>query len=249
MIDRAGAPAPRSATRAGRKDLGAATAAVDDEVLTIVAQSGADDVPLRVRLANIDGVSSGDGQLAIALRDGTRLTLVCESPVELQNDLLVRCRTLPELTRTLRGFGSRRGSRGSRDSAHRDQQRFFAPLLDARRKAWGTREPTATIAAFDAANLASAFETILEAFARERHGDNGPARRALTAELVDLSEPLRDALDSLRRSADQATAATENLRLWRVWSTQLRVTFETADRVWLSLDAALDANPKNPTRP
>jgi hypothetical protein len=243
MIDRARGPVPLTATRVGPTDLGAATAAIDDEALTIVAPTAGDEAPLRVRLVNIDGVSSGAGQLSIALRDGTRLTLVCDAHLQLHDELLVRCRALPELTRTLRGFGSRRGSRGLRDNAHGDQRRFFAPLLDARRKAWGTREPASTIAAFDAASLAAAFETIIDSFATERHPENAPARRALTAELVDLSEPLRDALGALSGTAADATDATEDLRLWRAWATQLRATFEMADRVWLALDAALDASP------
>jgi hypothetical protein len=246
MIDRARGPVPLTATRIGRTELGAASAAIDDEALTIVAPASGDEPSLRVRLANIDGLSAASGQLSIALRDGTQLTLVCEAHLELHDELLVRCRALPELTRTLRGFGSRRGSRGVRGNAHRDQQRFFAPLLDARRKAWGTREPAATIASFNAASLATAFEAILLAFATERHGDNGPARRALAAELIDLSEPLRDALELLGVVATAACDATEDLRLWRAWATQLRATFETADRVWLSLDAALDASPTGP---
>jgi hypothetical protein len=243
MIDRARGPVSVTATRVGRKNFGAATAAIDDEALTIVPQAADEEAQLRVRLANIDGVSSSAGELIIALRDGTRLALSCDAHLELHDDLLVRCRALPELTRTLRGFGSRRGSRGVRDSAHRDQQRFFAPLLDARRKAWGTREPAATIAAFDAVSLAEGFDAILVSFATERHGDNAPARRALTAELIDLSEPLREALDALKESAGEATAATDDLKLWRAWAMRLRATFETADRVWLTLDAALDASP------
>jgi hypothetical protein len=195
---------------------------------------------------NIDRVSSSSGELSIALRDGTRLTLVCQAPDQLHDDLIVRCRALPELTRTLRGFGSRRGTRGTRRGAHGDQQRFFAPLLDARRKAWGTREPESTIASFDAVALAASFDAILEAFAVERYGDNAPARRALTAELIDLSEPLRDALHALGTAARQATEATDDLALWRAWALLLRNTFETADRVWLTLDAALDASPKLP---
>jgi hypothetical protein len=245
MIHRARGPVPLTATRVGPTDLGAATAAIDDDALTIVAPAD-EDAPLRVRLTNIDGVASSAGQLSIALRDGTRLTLVCDAPLELHDELLVRCRALPELTRTLRGFGSRRGSRGVRDSAHVDQQRFFAPLLDARRRAWGTREPASTIAAFDGASLAAAFEAIIVSFATERHGENAPARRALTAELVDLSEPLRDALEALRAAAADATKAIEDLRLWRAWAMQLRATFETADRVWLTLDAALDTSPTKP---
>jgi hypothetical protein len=246
MIDHARGPVLLTATHVGRTDLGAATAAIDDEALTIIPNQSADETSVRVRLSNIDGVSSSQGELSIALHDGTRLTLTCDAPLELHDDLLVRCRALPELTRTLRGFGSRRGSRGLRRSAHSDQQRFFAPLLDARRKAWGTREPAATIAAFDAASLATAFEATIASFATERHGDNGPARRALTAELTDLSEPLRDALDALRGAASEASAATDDLRLWRLWALQLRATFETADRVWLALDAALDASPTHP---
>jgi hypothetical protein len=243
MIDRARGPVSVTATRVGRKNFGAATAAIDDEALTIVPQAADEEAQLRVRLANIDGVSSSAGELIIALRDGTRLALSCDAHLELHDDLLVRCRALPELTRTLRGFGSRRGSRGVRDSAHRDQQRFFAPLLDARRKAWGTREPAATIAAFDAVSLAAGFDAILVSFATERHGDNAPARRALMAELIDLSELFREALDALKESAGEATAATDNLKLWRAWAMRLRATFETADRVWLTLDAALDASP------
>jgi len=246
MIDRLRGTVALTAIRLGRQDLGAATAAVDDEALTIVAQTTGDDAPLRVRLTSIDDLSAAGGQLTIALRDGTRLTLVCEAHADLRDDLLVRCRALPELTRTLRGFGSRRASRGTRESAPSDQQRFFAPLLDARRNAWGTRDPISTIAAFDASSLAAAFAAILDSFAKERYGDYAPARRALTAELVDLGEPLREALDALRVSAAQATAATEDLRLWRAWATRLRATFETADRVWLALDAALDARPMRP---
>jgi hypothetical protein len=243
MIDRPRGPIQLTATRVGRTDLGVSTAALDDEALTIVPQAADEDARLRVRLSNIDGVSSSAGQLSILLRDGTQLTLLCDAHRALHDDLLVRCRALPELTRTLRGFGSRRGSRGVRASTHNDQQRFFAPLLDARRKAWGTREPASTIAAFDAAALTASFEAILDSFATERHGDNAPARRALTAELSDLSEPLRHALETLRQFAGAATAATDDLRLWRDWAMQLRAAFETADRVWLALDAALDANP------
>jgi len=246
MIDRARGTVSLTATRVGRTNLGSATAAIDDEALTIVASKTGEDAPVRVRLAHIDGVSSSPGQLSIVLRDGTRLTLSCDAHLELHDDLLVRCRALPELTRTLRGFGSRRGSRGVRASTHSDQQRFFAPLLDARRKAWGTRDPESTIASFDAASLAAAFDAILHSFATERHGDNAPARRALTAELIDLSEPLRDALDALGDVARRASAATDDLRLWRAWAMQLRIAFETADRVWLTLDAALDASPTRP---
>ena len=99
------------------------------------------------------------------------------------------------------------------------------------------------MAAFDAEALASAFEAQLRGFDAERYGEHAPARRALEAELIDLTEPLQAVLLDLREAAAKATAAADDLRLWREWARQLGATFETADRVWLSLDSALDANP------
>jgi hypothetical protein len=66
MIDRARGTVPLTATRVGPTDLGAATAAIDDESLTIVAPTAGDEASLRVRLSSIDGVSAAAGQLSIA---------------------------------------------------------------------------------------------------------------------------------------------------------------------------------------
>lgn len=247
MMDRIGrGPIQLSATRIGHTELGAGAATIDDEALSIAMESSGDDAPLRIRLGSIDAVSLSGDELTIALRDGTQITLVSDHAPKLRDDLLARCRTLPELTHALRAFGSRRGRRGFRDSAPRDQQRFFAPFLEARRKAGGAGAPPAVIAAFDAASLIVALEATLDVFAAERHGDYAPARRALHAELMDLSEPLRLALDALQMAASQATTGADDLRLWRIWAMQLRDTFEAADRVWLTLDVALDATPWRP---
>jgi len=51
------------------------------------------------------------------------------------------------------------------------------------------------------------------------------------------------ALESLEEAAAAATESIDDLRLWRAWSSQLRATFETADRVWLLLDIALEGAP------
>lgn len=247
MIDRGGrGPVQLSAVRIGRTDLGAGTATIDDEALSVATESSSDDAPLRVRLGSIDAVSLSGDELTVSLRDGTHITVVSEHASKLRDDLLARCRTLPELTHALRAFGSRRGRRGFRDSAPTDQQRFFAPFLEARRKAGGAGQPVAVISAFDAASLIAALEATLDVFAAERHGDYGPARRALHAELMDLSEPLRLALDALQLAATDATTGADDLRLWRIWAMQLRDTFEAADRVWLTLDVALDATPWRP---
>jgi hypothetical protein len=77
--------------------------------------------------------------------------------------------------------------------------------------------------------------------AADRYAEAGPARRALQAELEDVAEPMFDALRALARAGEDATTNPESVRAWRLWSEQLRATFETADRVWLALDASLDS--------
>jgi hypothetical protein len=239
MGDRTHGPVPISSLRVGRTDVGAATAMIDDDALTLVVRAEREERSLRVRFATVDSVHVAGDEIDLVIRDGTHVMLA--APPALRNELLGRCRSIPELTRTLRAFGSSRARRvGGRKTDATEQQRFFAPLLDARRAAGGADGNTA-IRAFSGVLLADALTKTLKQFAADREPETGPARRALEAELVDASEPLFDALTVLRQSADAAIASTEDLRVWRVWSAQLRTTFETADRVWMALDAALDA--------
>ena len=230
-------------THLGRTDLGETTVAIDEEALHIIVSSARAEHPIRVPLGAIDAVVLSGVELVVPLRDGRSMTFVAQTTVELRDEILGRCRALPELTHALRAFGSRRWHRSTRASAAADQQRFFAPLLDARREAVSATSASAAMAAFDADALASALESQLRGFAAERYGTNAPARRALEAELLDLSEPLKESLLALRDAARDATEAADDLRLWRRWARQLGSTFETADRVWLSLDLALDSNP------
>ena len=198
MTDRPRGPVPVTATRVGRTDLGAGSAAVDDDALTIVIRGSNGERPIKVPLAMLDGavLSRAADELSIALRDGTRITLVSAGSRQLREDLFVQCRALPELTRALRSLGSRRGQ-SARASSPADQQRFFAPLLQARRAAGMAASPSAVIAAFDAAALSTTYSQTLREFSKERIAEAGPARRALEAELSDLAEPLMDALQAL----------------------------------------------------
>lgn len=237
MVDRARGPIQIAALRIGRTDVGAATALLDDDSLTLVMTIEPDEHPLRVKLSSIDSLHGNGDEIDIVLRDGTHVELR-SNETGLRDDLLDRCRSLPELTRTLRAFGSSRRT-STRASEPGEQQRFFAPLLDARRSA-AHAEGTAAIAAFSGSSLVAAFEATFKQFATERHAEPGPQRRALEAELVDAGEPLFDALRGLREAASAATASTDDLRLWRAWSAQLRIAFEMADRVWLAVDAALE---------
>ncbi|HTE45780.1 MAG TPA: hypothetical protein VK636_11085 [Gemmatimonadaceae bacterium] len=240
MIDRPRVPIGVVAVRIGRTELGQGAVTIDDDALTIVVRDGAGERPIRLRLVAIDSAILADGELTVAVRDGSRITLESPSAPELHDIILAHCRALPELTRALRSFGSRRGSRAIRASGPSEQQRFFAPLLDARRQAVAVSTPSGVLDAFEATPLASAMERAILAFAAERAGPEGPARRALEAELVDLSEPLEIAFARLRAAAERASALPDDLPAWRSWSNELRATFEVADRVWLTLDTALD---------
>jgi len=243
MIDRAAAPKFVVLTRIGRTELGETTVVIDEDALHVMMRES--DQLIRVPLTSIDGAVLAEGEILLALRDGTNITFVARTASALREVILGRCRALPELTHALRAFGSRRGHRSTRAIAADDQRRFFAPLLDARRQAGTANTSLAAVAAFDADALSRAFESELRGFAAERYGAHPAARRALEAELIDLSEPLQAALDGLRDAARNVTTSVDDLRLWREWARQLNATFEIADRVWLSLDVALDANPWN----
>lgn len=240
MIDRSREIVELLAVHVAGADLGRGTAMVDTEALTVV-RTDAEDRPVRVPLTAIEAVAVQNGELALALHDGSALRLVMASANRFADHLVALCCTLPELTRTLRAFGSRRGQRSSRIAAAAEQQRFFAPLVDARRQAVRAGSPFDAIDLFDARAIGAAISATLSRFATERYGENGPARRALEAELTDLAEPLHDALIALGEAALAARNAGGDLRVWRTWCASLRTTFEAADRVWLSLDAALDS--------
>jgi len=224
----------------GKIELGTTTLTLDDETITIIASAG-DERSARVRLATIDSLHVANRVLTIELRDGTHLRLFGDRLVELRATVLESCRTVPELTRALRAFGSRRGQRSARATGTEEQHRFFTPLLIARRAASVAMTPAEVISAFDADGLTQGFNAAIDRFAEERFRESPPARRALIAELSDLAEPLLASLDALRAAAKDAAGDLDNLRHWRHWAGALRDTFETADRVWLGLDAALDA--------
>jgi len=147
---------------------------------------------------------------------------------------------LPEFTRALRALGSRRGRRGTRGAGAEEQALFFAPLVGARSRAAEAVDEGGIVAAFGPTPLAAAFRGTLEGFARERYPAYAPARRALEAELLDVAEPLFDALEALRAvpSRDAATVGGETLS---VWLAEVQRLFECADRVWVLLDDVLES--------
>jgi len=241
MTTRVLGPVPATGVRVGRTNLGAGTVRLDDDTITVAVRSTADEQAVRIGVDSVESVDVTGNDLNLVLRDGTRVVIESPSAAQFAKDVLTRCRAIPELTRALRTFGSRRGSRSRRESAPAEQRRFFAPLLEARKLASASDAPTSTIAAFDGGALSQAFSTALREFAAERYVQAGPARRALEAELDEIVEPLMTAITTLVEAGNGARSAVDDLILWRAWASQLRSTFEIADRVWMTLDIALDA--------
>jgi hypothetical protein len=153
---------------------------------------------------------------------------------------------LPELTRSLRSLGSRRRASGQAEAASEDQERYFAPLLDARRRAAEARGPALVAAAFDARRILARVDATLRAFATERFGARPAARRAFEAELFELAEPFREALQLLgerARELEPDAAGLPPAAQWSAWVAQLQVTFRVADDGWPPVQSALDAAP------
>ena len=171
--------------------------------------------------------------LALA-RDGrVRLAFDTEADADAtERDLAARCCALPELTRALRSLGRRHEGLSVAQASEVD--RFFAPLLAARRQAATIEGESVARAleAFDGAALAAALERIAAEFAAVRHPERASARRALEARLHERLEPVLGALARL----DEAAALVRDpahrvarVSAWRDWVARLRTVFARAD--------------------
>lgn len=147
---------------------------------------------------------------------------------------------LPELTRTLRAFGSARRSPGAMQSL------FFRPLLDARRRAADASTPEARVRAFDPAELAAALDRCVDRMVADWPDAREPARRAIRAQIAERVDEYRTALTGLEtvaralRSPSNASMIVE----WRAWTRQLELTFQSADRAWIGIQSVVDALPR-----
>jgi len=230
----------------GRVDVGAGTVRVTEDDITIEIPLQPNGGAIRVPFASVDRVVGGgnaDTPLALALRDGTSLLLTSADAAALRDAVLAECHRVPELTRALRGLGSRRTGRGERPGGVEDEVRFFAPLLAARRAAAAARVPGVALAAFDATALEATLRTTLAALASARAGNRAARRRSIEAELLELAEPLSRALRALDGVAAEARDDVDDLTRWRAWIAQLRLVMEAADRTWLSIDIVLAREP------
>jgi hypothetical protein len=210
--------------------------------------ASADGTSLSSAVASWTGLRVMPDEVVCLLPGGDALTLARDAePADFAafgETLRARAFALPEVTRALRAYGSRRGNPGS------DHDRFFAPLVGPLRAARdqvarGDAEPWRAATMADGTVMATALRDALSGLAAERFPQHPPERRALEAELHDLAEPVTDALVVLAERAAALREASDDERLtrWRAWAAALGDAFARADRAWIAALPAL-ADPR-----
>jgi hypothetical protein len=237
------APAPRPSVTAwgivrGRELQGAAVVELDAGDVVLVGDAVrplSSNGRLAFAISSLYGARADGEQLTLFLRGGDVLELSGPKLAPLGEALMREARELPEQTLRLRHFGASKSNPGS------DHDRFFGPLLAARRRAGAATTIDEQLEAFDATSLQAEFERTLRAFAADRYRREGPDRRALEAELFELAEPLLAAVNSLGNAALAVRAAPGDATFirWREWAAAAQRVFAEADRWWAAALAPL----------
>jgi hypothetical protein len=201
------------------------------EELELVVRLDANGEELAIPLAALGGASWRAGVLTLHLADEELQLGEGEGLDRAWHALTLRTCTLPEVARGLRALGTLAGRWAD---AH---ARFFAPLLQARRRLEGDEPMDWKVAGFDAAVLAERVRAALAAIALERYPDRPPHRRALEAGLLDASDPFLRQLERVADAAREVHEIDDALRFvaWRSWAGELRLLFIQADRSWRAI--------------
>lgn len=215
----------------GRELAGEALAALEEEGIALVFLRERVMLPLEW----IEGVRR-ETALQLYLRDGDVVELAGGAELDgLVEELGRRVLVLPELTLSLRALGSRRGGPGE------THDRWFAPLLAARRAAEHAPDADAVRRALDATALGGALTRVLRDLAAARWPDEAAERRALEAELLDAAAVVFDRLGALERTQMSLVGASDEERYarWREWTSALHDAYASSDACWPSLHALL----------
>jgi hypothetical protein len=148
---------------------------------------------------------------------------------------------LPELARSHRLLGSRRG--GNVDL----QVKFLAPLLQARKRLEGESDLDARVATFDARALRERVSAALQGLAKDAYPTSAPDRRALEAELEEAMASLFSGIDSMESKARAFRDAPEAVRFmaWRDWVSAVSNVFAVADSGWARASRLLPSAAKS----
>lgn len=194
--------------------------------------------PWQVDFDGLDGVRIGarDGMLYLTGHD----ILECRGDEALRpllrslQDQLCR---VPELLRSVRYFGALEAPPGIQ-LAH---DRWFAPLLAARRALEGVSDPLRQVALCDADTLATGIRQSCEWLAAREVPEGGARQRALAAQLEEAAletitavASMGLAADALRRGDDETGFAD-----WRRWIASLETVARAFEAGWCAVEQRL----------
>ena len=197
-----------------------------------------DAAPWQVAFDGIDGVQLGPTSLTLYLRDHDVLELTGDEqlrPTGLR--LLEKACRMPELTRGLRNLGAVRGSVAVQ-SAH---DRWFQPLLAARRAVADITDPSRQVALLDGRTLLSELQRAMSEMAATHAPGSAPEQRALEAAMEDEAVALFAAIERLSLAGDALRASADDTRFaeWRRWVEFARRVFAEADDAWTGIAEVL----------
>lgn len=197
-----------------------------------------DATPWRLAFDGIDGMASGASSLTLYLRDHDVLEITGDEtlrPVALR--LTDRACRMPELTRGLRGFGAVRADR-TKQEAH---DRWFAPLLAARRAVQEVRDPTRQVALMDGRTLADEMLRAISAIAATQAPNDAAEQRALEAAMEDEATALFAALRTMAIAGDAVRVGASDSRFadWRRWVDTVRTMYGEGDEAWAGIGELL----------
>lgn len=199
------------------------------------------ELPIRLPFSTLDGADVSGTRAVFYLDDGEVLEVAFTSDETrlLCAQALEHACVVPELTRSLRTLG---GSHGAESSAH---DRWFGPLLQARREMVGVSDPLRQLAVFDVDRLAVEMARVLLELAAQRVGGEGARARALEALLEEDTVEVRRALGRVALAATTLEGSAHDSRLadWRRWISQIGTLFREADAAWPTIVATLKRGP------
>jgi len=208
-----------------------------EEVRLDVAQGGS----VRVRYDDLRGGGWRTGVLTVHGEGGNAAIESHQGLDVAWVQLIERACPVPELVRSHRLLGSRRG--GSADA----QVKFLAPLLQARKRVEGAPDLETRVAQLEGRILRERVVAALQTIAKDVHPASHPDRRGLEAELDEAMVPFYRGLDKLDAAAKYFRDAPEPIRFlaWHRWISELSNAFALADSGWASAARLLSTS----TRP
>lgn len=219
----------------GREIDAQALATLDDATLVLSWPQAA---AWRLALTGVEGIAVGAQSLTAYLRDHDVLELTGDDALRpLALALIDRACRLPELTRGLRGFGAV----GTAAPLHAAHDRWFAPLLAARRAVHGVSDPIRQVALMDGTALAEAMRRHIAEIAALQVPGDAAEQRALEAAMEDEAAPFFAALTRLALAGDVVRGGDVDTRLadWRRWVDAAQRVYAEADEGWRAIEELL----------